>query len=67
MTMKQARVGANLTQAEVAQKMGVSLATYNKYEAQPHKMKIRDAVNFCKAVGAPLDAVDFVKEDDLFF
>lgn len=67
MTMKQARVGANMTQAETAARMGVSVATYNKYEAAPHKMKIKDAVAFCRAVGVSLDVVDFVQDNDIFF
>lgn len=58
LTMKQARVGADMSQREVASLLGVHPQTYMKYEAHPEDMSIRDAKRFAKIVG--------VKASDIF-
>lgn len=58
-TMKQARVGANLTQQEVADKMGVHVQTYQRMESHPGDVTINQGRNFAKIVG--------LKFDDIFF
>ena len=39
-TLKQARVGVGYSQMEIAEKLGISLNTYRRYEQNPEKMAI---------------------------
>lgn len=58
-TLKAARVNAELTQAEAAQKIGVSVSTLKKWEKgvafprQPHIMKL------CEVYGVGYDNIFF--------
>ena len=61
-TMKQARVGANLTQADVAAKMGVHTQTYMRLEKHSGDMKIKQAKKFAKIVGLNFDDIFFGNE-----
>ena len=58
-TLKQARVGVGYSQMEIAEKLGVSLNTYRRYEQNPEKMAIDKALQFC--------AITNTTPDDLFF
>ena len=58
-TMKQARVGANLTQARIASKMGIHPQTYMRLEKHPGDMTIKRAKKFAKIVGVPFDDIFF--------
>lgn len=58
-TMKQARVGANMTQQDVADKMGIHVQTYMRMEAHPEDTTIRQAYNFAEITG--------LKFEDIFF
>lgn len=58
-TMKQARVGAEMTQQNVADAMGVHVQTYMRMEAHPEDVTIKQGLLFAKIVG-----VDF---EDIFF
>lgn len=51
LTLKQARVGAGLTQEQMAEKLGVSTVTYNSYERDPSKMQVKSLVKFSQATG----------------
>lgn len=51
LTMKMARVGANLTQQEVADKMGVHVQTYAKMESDSNNVTIAEAKLFSDIVG----------------
>lgn len=51
LTIKQARVGAGLTQKEIADKLGVSQLTYFGYEKSPSKMRVETLVKFSKVTG----------------
>ena len=51
LTLKQARVGAGLTQKQMAEKLGVSTVTYNSYERYPSKMQVKSLVKFSQATG----------------
>lgn len=50
LTMKMARVGANLTQQEVADKMGIHVQTYAKMENDSDSVTIADAKLFSSIV-----------------
>lgn len=58
-TMKMARVGANLTQQETADKMGIHVQTYAKMEKNPDEISIKDATLFSKIVGIPITEIFF--------
>lgn len=63
-TMKQARVGADLTQAAVAEKMGVHPTTYFKMEKHPEDLTIKQAKRFSKIVGLKFDDILFMDESN---
>ncbi len=58
-TMKQARVGANMTQQDVADRLGVHVQTYQRMESHPGDVTIRQGRAFAEIVG--------LKFDDIFF
>ena len=58
-TPKMARVGAGLTQQEVADALGVHVTTYGKMEKNPDEMTIAEALQFSKIVGLPLQDIFF--------
>lgn len=58
-TMKQARVGVNLTQAQIASKMKIHPQTYAKIEKHPGSATIDQAKLFSKIVGVDMDAIFF--------
>ena len=58
-TMKQARVGANMTQKEAADQMGVHVQTYQRMESHPEDVAIKQAKLFSAITG--------VKFEDIFF
>lgn len=59
-TMKQARVGANMTQAQVAAEMGVHPTTYLRMEKNPEDLTIKQAQDFSKIVGVSFDDIIFI-------
>lgn len=56
-SMKQARVGAGFSQAAIAQKMGVHVNTYMKYEEAPEKMSLEKARIFADICGLNFDDI----------
>lgn len=54
-TIRAARVNANYTQAEIADKMGVSRATINAWERGRVKMKPHQIFAFCYICGVTED------------
>ena len=58
-SMKQARVGANLTQAQIADKMKIHPQTYAKIEKHPGSATIDQAKRFVKIVGVSFDDIFF--------
>lgn len=55
MTMAAARVNANLTQEQLAEMMGVSRVTINKWETGKVRMKTPYVYLFCDIAGISLD------------
>lgn len=58
-TMKQARVGIDATQQELADAMGVHVQTYARMEKHPEDMTIAQAKRFCEIVKRPLGDIYF--------
>ena len=54
LTLRQARTGVELSQEEMAERLGVSTVTYNSYEKDPKKMKVGMLVQFSKVTGIDL-------------
>lgn len=59
LTIKQARLLAEMTQQEVADRMGIHRHTYMKWEQNPDEMPIGRAKQFCEIVGVSIDEIFF--------
>lgn len=58
-TVKQARLLAGLSQAKVAQKMGVNVDTYRRIEKNPECSTIESAKKICRILNMPFDTIFF--------
>lgn len=58
-TVKQARIGIDATQQELADKMGVHVQTYARMEKHPEDMTIKQALLFASIVGHPISDIYF--------
>lgn len=58
-TLKMARVGANMTQAQMAEELGIHVVTYNKWEKNPEDISIKDAFRICRIVNRTIDDINF--------
>ena len=54
LTMKQARIGINATQQELADRMGVHVQTYARMEKHPEDLTIKQALLFASIVDRPI-------------
>lgn len=54
LTLKQARVGAGLTQEQMAEKLGVTNITYFSYEKDPSKMQVKRLLKFAEVTGVDI-------------
>ena len=61
-TMKQARIGINATQEDIAKKMGIHPQTYSKIERQPERATIEQGIDFCKIVGVSFEEIFFGRD-----
>lgn len=59
LTMKQARIGIEATQQEIADKLGVHVQTYARMEKHPEDMTIKQALLFAQIVGLPISDISF--------
>lgn len=57
--VKGARLLAGYSQAEMAGAMGVHPHTYRKFEREPMKMTIEQAIKFCAIVKRPFAVIFF--------
>lgn len=64
-TPKQARLHSGKTQAEIADGLGVCLATYRKLEENPEKMTIAHAKMFSHIVGISINSIFFTENSSL--
>lgn len=58
-TMKQARIGANMTQQQVADKLGVHVQTYQRMENNPEDISIKQGKLFASIVGVEFENIFF--------
>lgn len=65
LTVKQARLLADLTQQKVAEKLGVHKQTYVKWERNPDEIPLGQARKFSKIVGRRVDEI-FFEHDSTF-
>lgn len=56
-TLKELRARKNWTQQETAERLGISTQTYNSWEADFGKVKIRAASNVARLFGVKLDQI----------
>jgi DNA-binding XRE family transcriptional regulator len=65
LTMKQARLLAELTQQEIAEILGVHVQTYMKWEKNPEEMSIGTAKQFSRIVKREFEDIFFDAESNL--
>ena len=58
-TVKQARIGINATQREIAEKMNIHEQTYMKLEREPETMTIKQSRQFADIVGLSFEDIFF--------
>lgn len=59
LTMKQARVGVDMSQRDMAKAMECSYGTYRKWEHNPGEMPVKAAQKFCEIVKLTYDDILF--------
>ena len=59
LTMKQARIGINATQEDIAKRMGMHPQTYSKLEKHPESVTIEQGKRFCEIVGVCFEDIFF--------
>lgn len=59
-TVKQARVGADLTQQQTADALGVHVQTYARMEKHPEDMTMKEAHAFAEIVNVPIESISFL-------
>lgn len=64
-SVKMARVGANLTQQQLADEMGIHVQTYAKMENNPGSMTIDESKLFARIVGVPWGEIFFDIDSNL--
>ena len=65
-TLKEWRVNKDLTQYELAEKIGVPTSTYNNWERNPDSIKVGNVMKICKALDVAPQEVIFFKEESYF-
>ena len=63
-TMKQARVGANMTQQQVADALGVHVQTYMRMENNPEDVTIKQGKSFSEIVGVRFEDIFFINSSN---
>ncbi len=58
-TVKQARIGIEATQQEIADKMGIHVQTYARLEKHPEDMTIKQAIAFANIVKLSVSDISF--------
>lgn len=58
-SLKELRARLGLTQAEMAEKLEVSAQTYNAWENDFSKVKMKDALKVAKLCGISMDEFNF--------
>lgn len=64
-TMKMARIGAGMTQQDVADAMGIHVQTYARLEKNPEDISIGDSRLFASIVEIPWADISFVSDSNL--
>jgi|GEM_PF-5550911 Predicted transcriptional regulators len=58
-SVRQARLISELTQKEIAERLGVHRQTYMRWEYNPSEMPVGKAIQFSKMVNRSLDEIFF--------
>ncbi len=64
LTMKQARVGAEMTQQQVADSLGVHVQTYQRMENNPEDISIKQGKKFADIVGVNFEDIFFIRRSN---
>lgn len=60
LTLKQHRLMRDLTQGQMADKIGVHINTYNSWEKEPQKISIEKAKKIARTLGISIDEIFFI-------
>ena len=63
LTMRQWRRAKELTQEQMATKLGIHVNTYMNWEVAPEKISIGTAIEIALILGVSLDDITFRKEE----
>lgn len=58
-SMLAARVNAGLSQAQIAKKLHMQVATYSRYERRIASIRFDDGIKFAEIVNLPVEMIDF--------
>lgn len=58
-TLREARLRSGLTQAEIAEKLGMHEKTYQKYESYKQVLRIDQGVHFSEITKVPFERIVF--------
>ena len=61
LSISAARKNIDLTQDQMAKKLGVCRETYSNYEKRPDKMPVGTAIRFSQIVGVGIDSLNFLQ------
>ena len=62
LTMKQWRRARDITQEEMAKRLNVHINTYQKWEQEPEKISIANAIKITQILDVPMNEISFTKE-----
>lgn len=63
-TIAQARLLSGLTQEQMAQKLDMTLKTYNYKESIPRKFKLGEMLDFCSICGVDISELIFLPKNE---
>lgn len=64
MNLRAWRRAKEITQAEMAERLGIHVATYQNWEKAPQNISVRNALKISEILCVPLDEIKFTEADD---
>lgn len=64
LTVREWRRAKEISQAEMAKRLGVHVNTYQNWEKKPKTITIENGVKIAKALEVPMNDIDFSVDED---
>lgn len=61
-SLKELRARYNLTQQDMANRLNIALATYNRWENFPDNMQVKDVRAICQIFGITMDEISLCRD-----